>query len=190
MNYLKHYNLLIDRARNRTLDIYTESHHIIPRCMGGVDTSNNLVELTPEEHYVAHQLLVKIYPNNPKLVYSVHVMGVSSSKNKRNTNKMYGWVRRKLSILKTGSVHSEETKQKISRTKLGTIPWNKGLKTGPNPEHSIKMKGRVAWNKGLPMSKEQKEKVSISRKGKGSHHRKHSLETREKISRSKRLTKI
>lgn len=27
--------------------------------------------------------------------------------------------------------------------------WNKGLKTGPNPEHSKRMKGRPSWNKGL-----------------------------------------
>ena len=27
--------------------------------MGGTDDEENLVELTPEEHYVAHQLLVK-----------------------------------------------------------------------------------------------------------------------------------
>ncbi len=29
------------------------------------------------------------------------------------------------------------------------IPWNKGIKTGPNPEHSRKMKGKIPWNKGL-----------------------------------------
>jgi len=28
------------------------------------------------------------------------------------------------------------------------IPWNKGLKTGPCPEHSKKMSGRIPWNKG------------------------------------------
>ena len=27
--------------------------------------------------------------------------------------------------------------------------WNKGLKMGPNPEHSRRMKGRIPWNKGL-----------------------------------------
>jgi 5-methylcytosine-specific restriction endonuclease McrA len=32
--------------------------------------------------------------------------------------------------------------------KKGMSPWNKGLKTGPNPEHSERMKGRIPWNKG------------------------------------------
>lgn len=46
MDYQKHYNNLIDRARNRLLENYTENHHIIPKCMNG---SNDLVSLTPEE---------------------------------------------------------------------------------------------------------------------------------------------
>ena len=55
MNYLKHYNLLIDRGISRTnLCGYVEKHHIIPTCMGGADVSSNLVNLTPEEHYLAH----------------------------------------------------------------------------------------------------------------------------------------
>ena len=33
--------------------------------------------------------------------------------------------------------------------KKGQAPWNKGIKTGPNPEHSARMKGRPSWNKGL-----------------------------------------
>lgn len=27
--------------------------------------------------------------------------------------------------------------------------WNKGLKLGPNPEHSARMMGKPSWNKGL-----------------------------------------
>lgn len=69
MNYKLHYDKLIKRANNRILDCYTECHHIIPRCMGGNEDLNNLVNLLPEEHFVAHQLLIKIYPDQPKLVY-------------------------------------------------------------------------------------------------------------------------
>jgi len=31
------------------------------------------------------------------------------------------------------------------------VAWNKGKKTGPNPEHSERMKGRIPWNKGLKL---------------------------------------
>ena len=64
MNYEKHYNLLIERAKTRVIKGYTEKHHIIPKCMGGTDDASNISILTPEEHYIAHLLLVKMYPSN------------------------------------------------------------------------------------------------------------------------------
>ena len=62
--------------------------------MGGSDDIKNIAVLTAEEHYVAHQLLVKIYPEVPKLVYAARMMTVSSIKNKRS-NKVYGWLKKK-----------------------------------------------------------------------------------------------
>jgi len=94
MDYKRHYDLLIERARTRQLTGYVERHHTVPRCMGGTDDKSNLVELTPEEHYVAHQLLVKMYPDNDSLVYAANKMTVSSKTVKRN-NKRYGWLKRR-----------------------------------------------------------------------------------------------
>lgn len=92
MDYSKIYNNLISKAKNRKLDCYTESHHIIPLCIGGSDTKENLVDLTPEEHYIAHQLLVKIYPDNHKLIFAANMMCVYSEDNieRKNTNKRHG----------------------------------------------------------------------------------------------------
>jgi hypothetical protein len=94
MNYKKHYDLLIERARTRKLTGYFERHHVIPKCLGGSNDKSNIVRLTPEEHYVAHQLLVKIYPDNESLVYAARKMTVSSKFTKRN-NKSYGWIKKK-----------------------------------------------------------------------------------------------
>jgi hypothetical protein len=90
MNYPKIYGLLVNRAKTRNFIGYTENHHVIPRCMGGTDHSENLVALTPEEHYVAHQLLIKIYPDNVSLIRAAQMMTVG-----RTNNKLYGWLRRK-----------------------------------------------------------------------------------------------
>lgn len=94
MNYLKIYNLLVERAKTRVLECYTEKHHIVPKCLGGTDDINNLVALTPEEHFLAHQLLVKIYPREEKLIYACTRMTHHNSSNRLN-NKMYGWLKRK-----------------------------------------------------------------------------------------------
>ena len=67
MNYTLHYNALIAKRIKtpaNTTHTYTEIHHAIPKCMGGTDDETNLVCLTAREHYMAHVLLCKIYPNN------------------------------------------------------------------------------------------------------------------------------
>jgi hypothetical protein len=94
MNYHRIYGSLIERAKNRIVEGYTETHHIIPKCMGGTDEPSNLVELTPEEHYLCHQLLVKMHPEDVGLVKAATCMAATVSGRK---NKLYGWLRRKLS---------------------------------------------------------------------------------------------
>ena len=83
MNYLKHYNLLIDKAKNRNIATKKESHHIVPKCIGGTDDPSNLVDLTLREHYVAHILLAKIYGGT--LWHAVNLMG----RKKQYTNRYY-----------------------------------------------------------------------------------------------------
>ena len=92
MNYRKIYQSLIDKAKSRNIEGYYEKHHIVPRCMRGSDESENIAKLTPEEHYVAHQLLTKIYPNNDSLIKAA-VMMIPN----RPSNKLYGWLKRKFS---------------------------------------------------------------------------------------------
>lgn len=63
MNYEKHYNLLIEKARVQILpkNTYIENHHILPLSLGGSKNKTNIVALTAKQHYIAHALLVKIY---------------------------------------------------------------------------------------------------------------------------------
>jgi hypothetical protein len=95
MNYLWHYEKLIERARSRELDGYKERHHVIPRCVGGGDSKENLIELTAEEHYVAHQLLIRIYPGVRGLVFAAVMMASAAQDNPgRTKNKLYSWLKK------------------------------------------------------------------------------------------------
>jgi hypothetical protein len=58
--YSRWYYRIIDAARTRSVIGYTERHHVLPRCLGGTDCSQNLVALTAREHFIAHRLLVKM----------------------------------------------------------------------------------------------------------------------------------
>lgn len=124
MNYLKIYNQLIHRAKTRSINEYKEKHHIIPRCLNGTDDIDNLVDLTPEEHYIAHLLLVKIYPDNQKLIHAAVMMTVTGLKQRRN-NKLYGWLRRRhsesISDSQSGNGNSQFGRYWICNTSTGEI---------------------------------------------------------------------
>tara|TARA_R110000822_G_scaffold309985_1_gene440848 strand:+ start:630 stop:1286 length:657 start_codon:yes stop_codon:yes gene_type:complete len=101
MNYKLIYEQLVTRGQERPeLAGYKERHHIIPKCMGGGDDEENLVDLTPEEHFLAHLLLVKMHPDNIKPVkaamFMIHISQKGNSRRDRSGNKQYGWLRRAL----------------------------------------------------------------------------------------------
>lgn len=52
----------VERKAGKRFGKYYESHHIIPKSLGGVDTLENRALLTAREHFLCHWLLVKIYP--------------------------------------------------------------------------------------------------------------------------------
>lgn len=181
MNYIKHYELLVSRARGRTLDGYTERHHIIPKCNGGSDDPSNLVSLTAEEHFLAHQLLMKIHPDDPKMALAVSMMCMKSPTNQRN-NKMYGWLRRAFSEAQKTKVRkpraketkprkkrifSEEHKAKLKQAWTeGKYTESQHLRINGN-SHSDETKKKLSeMNMGKSLSEETKRKISETLKSK------------------------
>lgn len=142
MNYRFHHDKIIERASLRILDGYAERHHILPRCMSGSNKVDNLVRLTPEEHFVIHQLLVKMYPDVPYLVNALVKMAHHC-----NNNKLYGWIRRR---------HAEA----VSRLMTGNKSWL-------GKQHTEAWKAaRRAEMLGKKMSPEAIEKMAVHHRGK------------------------
>lgn len=139
MNYKKHYDLLIERSKNRVLEGYFEKHHVIPKCLGGKNDKDNLVLLTPEEHFLAHQLLIKIYPNSPPLINAAVIMTTHHTKQRAN-NKLFGWLRRKASEYRKdwlaknghpkgmlGKKHTAEKKAQIAASTKSAMIIDRGV---------------------------------------------------------------
>lgn len=61
MNYLRIYNNIINYRLENEYVGYTERHHILPKCLGGTNDKENLVNLSAREHFICHLLLTKIY---------------------------------------------------------------------------------------------------------------------------------
>ena len=68
-------DIIINRGRFAVPDgEYKERHHIIPKCMGGSDDEENLVDLLLREHIIAHKLLADIYPSCDDVQYAFWMM--------------------------------------------------------------------------------------------------------------------
>ena len=178
MNYQLHYDRLIGRARGRTLDGHRDQHHVLPKCMGGGNGPENLVELTSEEHYVAHQLLVKMYTKNRRLAYAMCLMAKRAS-----GNKAYGWLRRRIAESMRGNTYAFLLR---------------GRKNGPlSPEHRAKLSANIRtpeWRENIgaagrgkkkaPRTAEHCRNLGLALRGK-----KHSTEVIAKNSAAQRRSK-
>lgn len=72
MNYEKLYDDIILRAKNRIDTVgYFEIHHILPRCLGGSNSKENLVRLTAREHFLCHYLLYKMQEPSTPAYYKI-----------------------------------------------------------------------------------------------------------------------
>jgi hypothetical protein len=98
--YTYWYNTIITNAKSRTVPPgYMEKHHIIPRSLGGNNTENNLVLLTPKEHFICHLLLTKMTTGNDyyKMCYALNML--TNAKNIGSgrytpTSKLYDYAKR------------------------------------------------------------------------------------------------
>jgi hypothetical protein len=162
MNYHAIYNRLIDRARARqSFDGYTERHHVVPKCVGGDDEPGNIVILTAEEHYIAHQLLVRMHPGNGSLVWAAVNMTGKARNNAGRRNKLYGWLRRRfaaaISERHAGKAVSAEAREKMAAAK-------RGRKRGPHSEEHRRKLSEAA--KGRKRSEAHRAALSAALTGK------------------------
>lgn len=61
MNYKNIYIRFIDNLKGQVPKGYYESHHIIPKAIGGSNDKSNIIKLTARQHLFAHRLLAKIH---------------------------------------------------------------------------------------------------------------------------------
>ena len=154
MNYVKIYTDLINKGLERghnkkKLSYFTESHHIIPKCLNGVDRKINRVLLTAREHYIAHKLLIKMYPDIFGLINALSRFMYSNrgDENKvKITSREFERFRKLLSEKFTEMLLSDKHPTR------GKTSWNKGIPMKEESKAIMRLSklGGTAWNKGLP----------------------------------------
>ena len=165
--YEKWYSGIIETARNRKINEYTETHHILPRSLGGSDTSDNLVELTAREHFMCHWLLTKMHTGQArgKMINALYMMQGRGPYQTRYKSKITSRIYKNL---------REEYATYISNL-------NKGRKQPP--EEKARQIAAITGRKRAPFSEEWKENLSKNHKSKNpDYNTAHSEETRKKMS--------
>lgn len=171
MNYENIYNLLIEKAKVRTLEnIYVEKHHIVPQSMGGTNDDTNLVKLTAKEHFVAHHLLWKMHRNR-EMVHAFMLM----CNIKRNGVK-YSVSAKEYQLLKEDNkkFRSEFMTGRIGNNtgKILSQEWKDNISKGQKGHH--RGKGKESSFKGKKHSEESKkilsEKLTGNKNRAGSTH--------------------
>lgn len=102
--YQKRYDKLINHYKNVITEGYTERHHIIPKCMGGSNNKENLVDLPAKAHFLAHWLLIKIYPTNRRLLTAFTAFRMDKYGKRKFTAAQYA---------KAQQYHAELTRQQM-----------------------------------------------------------------------------
>ena len=181
--YNEYYNIIneacklnrVKLPKNNPNYVYYESHHIIPRSLNGSNVPNNLVLLTPQEHYRCHELLPMFTKGNDrtKMIYAWNLM--SRIKDKVIDKEIYAKLKiehsnnisndkersRKISESNKNKILSYEHKKKLSNARKLITGWNHTTET------KLKM-SKNHWLKGTKgktqHSEESKIKMSKTRK--------------------------
>ena len=156
MNYKKIYDDFIsDRIQKQNIDGYFETHHVVPKSYGGLDTKENLIKLTAKDHFFAHILLAKIYKG--KMIFALNMMcktRTQTHKNKSIYEIFKKQIAEEISKINKNKIVKQETRDKLSKTQTGRKH---------TPERIENMRKSQL---GKVMPEEVKNKISMALKGK------------------------
>lgn len=123
MNKYEEFIQSIRESRENKYFLYSERHHIVPRCLGGTDDDENLIYLTYQEHFIAHLLLSDEQPESEGLIRAVMIM----SKNMTIDEEEYARLKKRFADSQIGNKHFEG-KEHSDEWKEQCSTWMKGRK--------------------------------------------------------------
>ena len=143
-------NILDIRGRFNCGDEYHERHHIIPKCIGGDNKEENLIDLFAKEHFEVHRLLALENPENEGLVYAWWMMSHNTNNNTQDRYELT-------------PEEYEEAKKAFSKVSSERAKQYVGDKNPNYGNHKLAGENAPWYGKHLP----KEVRVKISEKAKG-----------------------
>lgn len=173
-------NILDTRGRFHCGDEYHEKHHILPKCMGGGNDENNLIDLYAREHFIAHKLLALENPENEKLVYAWWCMAhIKTNNHYELTEQEYEEAR--ISFSKsTSGINSPHYGKHLSEDRKMNLS-EKAKKRYENPENHPMYGKHMREDTKKRLSEIQKERFS-NPENNPMYGKNHTKESKQKIS--------
>lgn len=184
--YSRIYYTIIERAKSRPKNGYTESHHILPKSLGGTNDPKNLVDLTAREHYICHLLLTKFTEGvaYQKMSYALHRI-TNRKENYIKSSRIYEMIRiahSKMLSKKTKGVSmlercgvpyaheiSEYQKEKIRESNKNRV-WTKEMRQKVAESQKQRFKERPESFKQHDWKPESRKKISESTKSRANKY--------------------
>jgi group I intron endonuclease len=128
-------NILNARGRFSCGDEYHERHHIVPKCMGGSDDEENLIDLFAREHFEAHRLLALENQENDKLIYAWWAMSHLKDKNQKRAE--------------ISAEEYEEAKQQYSKIRSQKVIGENNPMFGISPKERMDEDTYLQWKENI-----------------------------------------
>ena len=149
-----------ERLKLKKQGVYFEGHHIIPKSKGGTGNSNrpknndNIVLLTPREHFLAHQMLWRIFKDRAMALAFHKMLSKNNNQNRVTSSRGYEEAREAFRVTNIGNEYGKGKVKIISEEQ--------------KKKHSELMKGKYDGNRnpfyGKKHTDETKDKIRESRK--------------------------
>jgi hypothetical protein len=181
MNLERIYNDFIQSRRliQHALVVY-ETHHVVPRSLGGTDAPDNLIKLSHGDHLFGHLLLAKIHGG--PMVSAFVLMLDNERYAGRHSRLKHADLRRayaqRKSVQRQGQRHSDATIEKITiarrqrgSTSVETRAKISASKRGIKPSETTRAKlsaARAGKSRG-PCPAERRAKISMALTGRKGH---------------------
>jgi hypothetical protein len=182
---------------------YFERHHIIPKSLGGNNSTTNLVNLTAREHFICHWLLVKmtVGVNKQKMANACNIMMHGTGKGQTRytlTSKIYENLKLQITTIRKGRKNPKVAKSLTGKTlttqhKLNVSKGRKGQQLSEQSLNKIRKLYSITFPNGnnehtnnlTEFCKLHKLSLPAMRdqvaKGKQEHHRGYKIKSIPKI---------